>query len=672
MPPNTSIVRHSSEIIALRRQQVRRLHLLGEPPIRILDAIRKQMPDLIADQADPYDEIITDLAAIRTQQIVDLQAGIGIAALAHYVDGLAEIMRQAQIDHDNAAMGDMARLKALSIARECRRDIARAAGIPVDAPALNLNVTQMLALAGVDAQSMGLLLPSPEGAGGAPAVMGGIVDALTFATDPRFCGLDNIAAQFPMQYRVLTEFMSPLAAYTILVLVCGMRSGKGVVGSVCAWYGAYELLSLADPQAFYGLAKGQEIQILTMATSERQAKNNVFKHILDRLNTGGIWFETIRAQAVVTGLEIRLPKNIVIRCGHSKATTQVGGTSYMVILDELARFKNTEGHDNADDVWDKMRATAATFKDAARVLVLTSPEWEGDKSMRLLDDAFEFDEDDVPTHPNMLGLQLSTWEANLNFTQDGLWKTQNGADNPRAFWRDFGARPPHSAEGYYPDPERWDRQADTDRPGHPYDDSGRLAEWFTPCCPSRRFVHVDLGAKRDACGIAMAHRPVPGCRWFATIEGEPNPKAKKIVVDVALQIKPPPAREQKGEISFERVRQLIRDWSDRGFKIKAGLVSYDGWQSYDSKQILKREGFKVREFSLDRDTLGHDTLQELVNSDQLSFYPYAILQKEGKALDLIRGKKVDHPKGGSKDVVDAVGGAVYHALKSGGRVAFVG
>jgi hypothetical protein len=671
MPPKVSLVRQDAETIAMRRQLVRHLHLMGESPIRILHTLRQQRPELVEDQAEPYDQVIADLRHIREEQVAALSAGIGIGDLAVYVDGLVDIMRQAMADHDNATLSDTVRMKGLALARECRRDIARAMGIPVDAPALQINMNQLLAVAGVGPESMALLLPAGPG-DSTPAATGGIVDPLTFATDARFCGLSNIPLSFPMQFKVLTEFMSPLAAYTVLILVCGMRSGKGVVGSVCAWYGAYELLSLADPQAYYGLTPNQEIQILNMATSEKQAKNNVFKHMLDRLNTGGIWFQALREQAVVTGLEIRLPRNIVIRCGHSKATTQVGGTSYMVILDELARFKDTEGHDNADDVWDKMRATTATFKDAARMLALTSPEWEGDKSMRLLNDALEYDADDQPTHPNMLGLQLATWDANRNLTQAGLWATQNGADNPRAFWRDFGARPPHSAEGYYPDPDRWDRQPDTERPGHPYDDSGRLAEWFKPCCPSKRFVHVDLGARRDACGLAMAHKPVPGCPYFQARDGEPNPKAKKIVIDAVLQIKPPPAREEKGEISFERVRQLIRDWRDRGFNVKAGLVSYDGWQSLDSQQILKAEGFKVRQFSLDRDTIGHDTLQELINSDQLSFYPYPILQQEGKALDLIHGRKVDHPKGGSKDTIDAVAGAVYHALKGGGRISFVG
>jgi len=342
----------------------------------------------------------------------------------------------------------------------------------------------------------------------------------------------------------------------------------------------------------------------------------------------------------------------------------------MVLMDELARFKDTAGRDNADDLYDKLSATTATFRDRARVLVLTSPEWEGDKSMRLLEEALETDAEGRPVRPHVLGLQLPTWEANQTLTEDYLWEAFGGESNPAAFWRDFGARPPHAVEAYYPDPERWDRQADSTRPD-PYE-TGTLSQAFAPCCDARRYVHIDLGVTRDACGVAMAHKPVPGCPWHDKVNGEPNPKARRVVLDVAYQIRPPRTRETKGEISFERVRQVVRDWQDRGFKIKSGGVSYDGWQSLDSRQILRKEGFRTQEYSLDRNAEGHDTLQELINRDQFSYYPLPILIEEAKHLELVKGKKVDHGKGGSKDVVDAVAGAVYHALKRGGRMRFVG
>jgi len=38
-----------------------------------------------------------------------------------------------------------------------------------------------------------------------------------------------------------------------------------------------------------------------------------------------------------------------------------------------------------------------------------------------------------------------------------------------------------------------------------------------------------------------------------------------------------------------------------------------------------------------RDTEGHDTLQELVNTDSLSFHRYDPLIREGKQLTLVRG-----------------------------------
>jgi len=645
----------SAEEIAARRRFVGKLYRLGQKPGEILEAIEKQAPSLLSGMRRPDAVIRSDIARIRREDVENLKRNRDLHAVAGHKERVFDLMRMGlgQMEH----LEGMALVRMAEFVRKCSLDIARAEGVPTDRAAIPLNLGEL------SLSSPGQETPQPP--------FPGIVDAVTFATDPYFCGLSYIREKFPMQHMVLTEFMSPTNRYRILVLVCGMRSGKGVIGSVVAWYGVYQLLSLADPQSYYDLAPNQEIQIVNLATSRDQARNNVFKHLKDRLETGGEWFEALREQARVTDLEIRLPKNLVIRCGHSQATHQVGATSYIVILDELARFKDTEGHDNADHVYEQMSATTATFKEAARVLVLSSPEWEGDKAMRLLQDAIDEDEDGRPLRPHMLGVQLPTWECNRNLSFDYLWEAFEGAANPTAFWRDFGARPPHTVEGYYPDPERWVRQAGPDRE-HPYDENGRLGDWFKPCCDSKRFVHVDLGATRDACGLAMAHKPVPGCPWYEKVDGEDSPTAKRIVVDVVLQIVPPRQREHKGEISFERVRQHIRDWQDRGFNVKGGMVSFDGWQSLDSRQILKREGFRTKEFSLDRDTEGHDTLQELVNTDALGYYRHDVLIREAQQLQLVRGKKVEYPKGGSKDVVDAVAGAVYHALKMGGRITFVG
>lgn len=654
MSAKQQYVRLPAEKIAQRRYHVRRLDLLGASVPTIIATLRAQAPELVGRQAALDDIIRLDLKHTRALAVEDLAefgpASLGAPAFADYIATKRLLLNQAVALAENPSIKDTARARFLAVASAAADDIARARGVNVDRPTFNLNVIlkqQLLAL-GIAPETVESLM-APAGVPLLPAATAGawpgIVDALTFAISPEFCNLPNILRDYPMQEQVLREFMGPSSRYRTLILVCGMRSGKGVVGSIVAWYAAYTLLLLADPQHYFGLTPNQEISIVTMATSRDQARRNVFKHIEDRLETGGAWFQALRPQTEIAGLEIHLPKNIVIRCGHSKASTQVGGTNYLVILDELARMKDTEGRDNADEVYDKMNATTATFQDEGKVLVLTSPEWEGDKAMRLLEEAVEVDGDGRAVRPQMMGLQMATWEANRTFTEEWLWEAFDGEANPIAFWRDFGARPPLAVEGYYPDPERWDRQADPEL-RDPYDEAGQLADWWKPCCDAKRYVHVDLGVKRDACGLAMAHKPVLGCPYFQARDGEPNPRAKAVVVDVAHRLVPKRQREAKGEVSFEKVRQMIRDWSDRGFNIKGGGVSYDGWQSIDSRQILKHEGFRVREYSLDRDTEGHDTLQELVNTDRLAYPAHPVLIAEAKRLALVRGKKVDHPKGG--------------------------
>ncbi len=545
---------------------------------------------------------------------------------------------------------------------------------------------------GVDASATATAIAGPSSGGG-------LVDAYTFATHPDFCALS--LEDKPMERMILQEFMRPGAGYNELVDICGMRSGKGTVGSVISWYKIYRLLELSDPQRFYGLTPGQTIGTVNMALSEDQARLNVFKHIKDRIDHGGKWFQEVKAfcEANISNwrleLELRLPKNLSMRCGHSRARSLVGGTNIAVIFDEICKYRSAEGMDNAEAVYTQMKATTATFGEEALIVSLSSPEWEGDYGMQLLRMATERDDGDIeercptcrpraedpnyvsaPTksHPRMFGLSMASWEANTGLSYERLWDSQNGAANPRAFWRDFGARPAEAQEAYYPDPTRWDKQSDPAL-RYPYDSLGRLADWWVPCCPSRRFVHVDLGLSRDACGIAMAHRPVPGCSWFPAPTGaEPNPRGRKAVIDICVQVKPEPkARGQRiVEIDFEDIRSLVRSWQERGFAIKDGKVTYDGWQSIDSRQQLRKEGFRTAEFSLDRDLRGHDTLQELINTDQVAYPAHPVLIREAKQLQLRSGRKADHPPGGSKDLVDAAAGAVYHAVSRGGRRSFIG
>jgi len=102
-----------------------------------------------------------------------------------------------------------------------------------------------------------------------------------------------------------------------------------------------------------------------------------------------------------------------------------------------------------------------------------------------------------------------------------------------------------------------------------------------------------------------------------------------------------------------------------------GGISFDSYQSAQPGQILTKLAFEVSYVSVDRSESAYLTLASLIQNQCVSYYDYPILQKELRELrrDLQR-KKVDHPQTnsdgsmGSKDVADALCGAVTSALKN--------
>ncbi|MCE5237310.1 hypothetical protein LLH23_02335 [bacterium] len=182
---------------------------------------------------------------------------------------------------------------------------------------------------------------------------------------------------------------------------------------------------------------------------------------------------------------------------------------------------------------------------------------------------------------------------------------------------------------------------------HPFAEEGRLADWFRPDDAVPRYVHIDLGLKKDACGMAMAKVVSEG--------GQPV-----AVVELMLQLTAPAG----GEVNLATPREIVLALRRRGFPI--GQVSYDGWQSADSLQILRRHGVRAVTVSVDRDLGAYETLKELANDGRLRMYPFKPFLEECRRLELIQGTKVDHPAHGSKDVADAVAGAVSEAVKAWG------
>ena len=177
-----------------------------------------------------------------------------------------------------------------------------------------------------------------------------------------------------------------------------------------------------------------------------------------------------------------------------------------------------------------------------------------------------------------------------------------------------------------------------------------------------RFIHIDQSTKNDFTGIAMAY--VSSYRK----EGEKGEIRSPIVtVDMMLCITPPKAPDQ---ISIKKIRDFVlwlRD--ENGMNIKG--VTYDWFASAESIQAFTERGMNSDVQSLDKSDTQYVSLINLMAEGRLVLYDYRVFREELYELEHDRQRrKVDHPSTSSKDVADAVAGAVYLAISktTGGGV----
>lgn len=158
-----------------------------------------------------------------------------------------------------------------------------------------------------------------------------------------------------------------------------------------------------------------------------------------------------------------------------------------------------------------------------------------------------------------------------------------------------------------------------------------------------RACHLDLAVSHDWCGLAVGHisdvkeirinDPASDKVMFETVP--------EVTYDCVLGIKPPLG----GEIEFSLVRQvvyLLREVA--GLNIK--YVSTDQFQSTDSRQILRKGGFKTTLISVEGES-AYQALRTACHQDRLAapmnercFNELARLERDPKT------GKIDHPSDG--------------------------
>jgi hypothetical protein len=463
--------------------------------------------------------------------------------------------------------------------------------------------------------------------------------------------------------RTLYELFAPGGSYHEAALYWGIGAGKSFLCSVALAYMIYRTLCLRDPQAYYGLAPGSQIVFTNFSVNATQAERVVFSELARRIDHApcfqGPGFQRDRKlQSELRWTE----QNVVAFPGNSRETSALGYNVLGAVVDEASWLEVVERslrqagrtrqgqYDAAEELYytlsERMLSRGnLNWQRHSLFLLISSPRYVGDFIARKMREA--------EVNSTVYASRLPSWEGAPAARLSGVtfshplcgevpieYQEQFLRDPDRAA-RDLGAVPSEAIGGYLSASVVL-AAVDLGRSvEHTIADIDSLPSWLVPVPTAAYYLHVDLGLKRDAAGVGMAHCELGG----------------SVVVDYAWRLT---AEQYGGEVDFEAIRQLVLDLRQAGFSIRQ--VTYDGWQSADSLQQLRRAGFQAEVFSVDRDLEAYDTFKELLHTNRVSLPDFSPLIQELCQLELIQGKKVDHPPRGSKDVADGVAGAVFAAL----------
>jgi hypothetical protein len=464
-----------------------------------------------------------------------------------------------------------------------------------------------------------------------------------------------------------------------IILQLGKGSGKDFTSTVACAYIVYKLLCLKDPARYFGKPSGDAIDIINVAINAQQAKNVFFKGFKSKIERSP-WFA---GKFYAKADSVEFDHSITVYSGHSERESHEGLNLILAVLDEISGFASevATGNDQgktADNIYKAFRASVdSRFPDLGKVALLSFPRYPGDFISQRYDAVIaekdvvtkqhrfvmnpelpedqegnyldiEWDEDTVVSYkyPGMFALKRPTWVVN---------PTRKIDDFKLAFFTDMGDAMQRFACVPTFSSDRFFRQEDKIRSAmsirNPLDQHRRFDTSFTPDPNKTYYIHADLAQKHDKCAVAIAHVD----KWVNIQIGRDYQQVMPIVVVDAVAWWEP---KVEGPVNLSEVKQWIQNLRRLGFNI--GMVSFDRWQSFDIQNELKQVGIRTDTVSVAKKH--YEDMAMLVYEDRLVMPAIDLLFEELIELKIVKQNRVDHPRKSSKDLADAVCGAIFGAI----------
>ena len=464
-----------------------------------------------------------------------------------------------------------------------------------------------------------------------------------------------------------------------IILQLGKGSGKDFVSTVACAYIVYKLLCLKDPARYYGKPSGDAIDIINVAINAQQAKNVFFKGFKTKIEKSPWFAGKYNAKAD----SVEFDKSITVYSGHSERESHEGLNLLLAVLDEISGFASEVGTGNeqgktAENIYKAFRGSVdSRFPDLGKVVLLSFPRYQGDFISKRYEDViaeketiekkhlfimnedlphddpnnqFEisWEEDTIISYkvPKVLALKKPTWDVN---------PTRKIDDFKLAFYTDLGdammrfaCTPTFASDAFFKQKDKLEKCMTL---RNPVDNFRRFDESFKPDPEKIYYIHADLAQKHDKCAVAIAHVD----KWVnIQVIKDYQQVAPMVIVDAVAWWEP----KAEGPVNLSEVKQWIINLRRQGFNI--GVVSFDRWQSFDIQQELKAVGIKTDTVSVAKKH--YEDLAMMIYEERVAIPSIPLLLEEMSELKIMKNTRVDHPRKKSKDLADAVCGAVFGAI----------
>jgi hypothetical protein len=464
-----------------------------------------------------------------------------------------------------------------------------------------------------------------------------------------------------------------------IILQLGKGSGKDFVSTVACAYIVYKLLCLKDPARYYGKPSGDAIDIINVAINAQQAKNVFFKGFKTKIEKSPWFAGKYNAKAD----SVEFDKSITVYSGHSERESHEGLNLLLAVLDEISGFASEVGTGNeqgktAENIYKAFRGSVdSRFPDLGKVVLLSFPRYQGDFISKRYEDViaeketiekkhlfimnedlphddpnnqFEisWEEDTILSYkvPKVLALKKTTWDVN---------PTRKIDDFKLAFYTDLGdammrfaCTPTFASDAFFKQKDKLEKCMTL---RNPVDNFRRFDESFKPDPEKIYYIHADLAQKHDKCAVAIAHVD----KWVnIQVIKDYQQVAPMVIVDAVAWWEP----KAEGPVNLSEVKQWIINLRRQGFNI--GVVSFDRWQSFDIQQELKAVGIKTDTVSVAKKH--YEDLAMMIYEERVALPRIPLLLEEMSELKIMKNTRVDHPRKKSKDLADAVCGAVFGAI----------